>query len=99
MLSAAVHAPAQKTKIWVKTGLNIAKFTSQNEENFSEVNSITSFHAGLLTRIPVSDKIAFAPSLIISGKGAKTKGGEPPYTNTYFESSTQPFYLELSRPI
>ena len=86
---------AQKTELFIKGGLNISKFSSENNENFNEVNSIASFNAGILARFPLAKKVALQPSLLISGKGAKTKGGEPPYTNTYFESSTQPYYLEL----
>lgn len=86
---------AQKHYLYLKAGPNISKFTSDNPNNFYEVNSVTGFNAGVLTRLPLSKKIALQPGLQLSGKGAKTKGGSPPYTTSYFNATTNPLYLEL----
>ncbi|HET9745937.1 MAG TPA: porin family protein [Chitinophagaceae bacterium] len=89
------HGQTQKSHLYLKGGLNISAFTSDNPDNFYEVNPLTSFNVGALARINVSKQVTIQPAIQISGKGAKTKGGEPPYTHTYFESTTQPYYLEL----
>lgn len=85
----------QKSSLYLKGGLNYSTFTSGNADNFYEVNPLTSFNIGALAKINVSKQVSIQLAIQISGKGAKTKGGEPPYTHTYFESTTQPYYLEL----
>ena len=89
------YGHTQKSHLYLKGGLNISTFTSKNPDNFYEVNPLVSFNVGALASIKVSNQVSFQPAIQISGKGAKTKGGEPPYTHTYFESTTQPYYLEL----
>ena len=86
---------AQKSKIYLKGGMNITKFSSVSTDNFSEVNSVIGFNAGVLAKLPLGKKVALQPALLLSGKGAKTKGGNPPYTTSYFNASTRPYYLEL----
>lgn len=91
----APNTQAQKSNLFIRGGLNITKFTSINSENFSKVSSITSFNAGGLAIFHLSKKTSLHPALFFSGKGAETKGGEPPYTNNYFTATTRPYYLEL----
>lgn len=89
------QADSQKTKIFLKGGINISKFSSDNPNNFYEVNSLTGFNAGMLAKLPLGKKIVFQPALLLSSKGAKTKGGNPPYATSYFNATTNPLYLEL----
>ena len=77
---------AQKKQVFIKGRINISKFTSDNQNNFYEVNSLTGFNTGVLAKLPFNKKIALQPSLQLSSKGAKTKGGNPPYTTSYFNS-------------
>jgi Outer membrane protein beta-barrel domain len=86
---------AQKIRLFLKGGLNMARFSSTNAANFSEINPLLSFNAGVLTRIPLGNKLALQPDLLFNGKGAKTKGGNAPFTYDYFKATTNPCYLEL----
>jgi Outer membrane protein beta-barrel domain len=95
LLIVVMQVNAQKNQLYLKGGLNIAKFSSVNAANFSEVNSLISFNAGVLAKIPLSNKIALQPALLFNGKGAKTKGGNAPFTYDYFKATTNPCYLEL----
>lgn len=90
-----LYLNAQKPQLYLKGGLNVSKFSSNNTDNFEEVNSHTGFNAGILAKLPLSKKIALQPALQISSKGARTMGGNPPYNSTYFNATTNPLYLEL----
>ena len=90
-----LYTRAQNTKLFINLGFTVAGLSSQNIENFYEVNSIVSFNTGVLATVRINNKITLQPSLLVCGKGAKTKGGEPPYNTQHFSATTNPYYLEL----
>ena len=65
---------AQKKQVFIKGRIDISKFTSDNPNNFYEVNSLTGFNTGVLAKLPFNKKIALQPRLQLSSKGAKQKG-------------------------
>lgn len=76
-------------KFGVKGGVNFSNLISQNVESNSV---LTGFHAGLFTKIPISNSLAIQPELLYTTKGAKLT------YNNYFVNGTAKFnlnYLEL----
>ncbi|MEC5166549.1 hypothetical protein RCH18_002290 [Flavobacterium sp. PL11] len=60
------NVAAQKIKFGVKGGFNFATVNGDNTNNFDVV---TSLNFGVLSEIPISDKISFQPELMYSGQG------------------------------
>lgn len=81
MLAISVNVQAQLVKIGVKAGLNYANQTGSditiNSTNYN-TDAITSYHAGLVAEIKLTDGFAVQPELLYSTQGAtyKTAGTE-----------------------
>lgn len=94
LLVFAAKVNAQQSSVFVKGGLNIANISTTNDGTIEDANSLASFHVGLLADLSLSKYIAIQPSLLFTGKGAKTQSGSPS-DNTYFKATTNPYYIEL----
>ena len=57
---------AQEIKFGAKGGLNFADISGDNTKGNGLV---TSFHFGVLSEIPISDKFSFQPEILYSGQG------------------------------
>lgn len=57
---------AQKIKLGVKGGINLA---SVSGDNTKDIGSVTAFNFGVLSEVPISEKFSFQPELMYSGQG------------------------------
>jgi len=60
------NVTAQEIKFGVKGGLNFSTITGKNDEN---INDVTSYHFGVVSEIPMSEKFSFQPELMYSRQG------------------------------
>lgn len=60
------QATSRTPQLGVKGGVNISSFTG---DDFGEVDSRTSFNAGLLAELPLSERFSIQPELLYSGQG------------------------------
>lgn len=65
-------ATAQGVNFGVKAGVNLASINGDDAEDYS---GLTSFHAGVVAEIPISDQFSFQPELVYSAQGAELSGG------------------------
>ena len=63
----AFNVSAQDVNFGVKAGVN---FASIGGDDTGDLSSLTSFHAGVVAEIPLSDKFSFQPELVYSAQGA-----------------------------
>jgi hypothetical protein len=81
LLAISVNVQAQLVKIGVKAGLNYANQTGSsitvNSDNY-DTDAITSYHAGLVAELKLTDGFSVQPELLYSTQGAtyKTAGTE-----------------------
>jgi hypothetical protein len=68
---------AQTLKIGIKGGLNYANLTDTS----IKTDAITSYHAGLITEISLSDSFALQPELLYSTQGASYKNAIGEFKN------------------
>ncbi len=76
LLAASVDMQAQMVKFGIKGGLNYANQTGSDititSNNYNK-EAITSYHAGLVAEIKVTDGFSVQPELLYSTKGATYK--------------------------
>lgn len=94
LLLLAVNVSAQTPSVFLKGGLNIANISTTDNGSIEDANSLASFHVGLMADLPLGKLIAIQPSLLFTGKGAKTQSGSPSDAN-YFKATSNPYYVEL----
>ena len=94
LLTVTIVASAQKSKVYVKGGVNFANVTVSNDGNIDDTKNLTSFHVGLLADVPFNDYLALQPSLLFTGKGAKAQSGSTSDA-TYYRAKSNPLYVEL----
>ena len=84
IVTASTNVHAQLIKFGIKAGLNYANVTGSeitiNSTNY-KTSAITSYHAGFIAEVKVSDKFAVQPELLYSTQGATYK-----YAFTEFKS-------------
>ncbi|KIX22094.1 hypothetical protein SY27_05360 [Flavobacterium sp. 316] len=68
---------AQTLKIGIKAGINYANLTDTS----IKTDAITSYHAGLLAEIRISESFAFQPELLYSTQGASYKNAVDEFKN------------------
>lgn len=78
----AISANAQ-VKFGVKAGLNFAKQTASVSGGSVSTNSMTGFHAGIISEFNLSENLVLQPGLLFSQKGAKISFGGSDYTDIY----------------
>jgi hypothetical protein len=87
---------AQESHIYFKGGVNVANVSINDNGSYSDANSLVSFHAGIAADLPLAKCISVQPSLLFTGKGAKTASGQTTGTNpSYFTQKFNPYYVEL----
>ena len=96
-----VTPPAATTKpnpggTYLKFGLNLANISTTPNGRVDEANMLPSFHAGILTDLPLGDAFSFQIGAQVTGKGSKTEI----YLNSntsdnYYKIRTNPIYLEV----
>lgn len=77
LLAISFSAQAQLVKIGIKGGLNYANINGPE----IQTDAITSFHAGLVTEIKVTDRFAVQPELLYSTQGATYKNALTEFKN------------------
>lgn len=79
-----LNAQAQLLKIGVKAGLNYANQNGSeikiNNSNYS-TSAITSYHAGLIAEIKLTDSFSIQPELLYSTQGASYKNATEEFIN------------------
>ena len=64
---------AQEIKFGAKAGLN---FSTVNGDNTNSVDYVTSYHVGVVSEIPISEKFSFQPEVMFSGQGYSFEGSD-----------------------
>ncbi len=92
--NAQVKPSANSGGLILKGGVNFANISITKNGNVDDANSLTSFHAGLVADLPLSDGLWLQPGLLLTGKGSKTLQGT---TNdrSYYKATSNPLYVEL----
>ena len=84
LLAASVDMQAQMVKFGIKGGLNYANQTGSDititSNNYNK-EAITSYHAGLVAEIKVTDGFSVQPELLYSTKGATYKNAAEEFKN------------------
>ena len=84
LLAASVDMQAQMVKFGIKGGLNYANQTGSDititSNNYNK-EAITSYHAGLVAEIKVTDGFSVQPELLYSTKGATYKNALEEFKN------------------
>lgn len=84
LLAASVDMQAQLVKFGIKAGLNYANQTGSditiNSDNYDK-EAITSYHAGLVAEIKVTDGFSVQPELLYSTQGATYKNAAEEFKN------------------
>lgn len=91
-LAVSANMEAQLVKFGIKAGLNYANQTGTdltiNSENYKTTDAITSYHAGLIAEIKLTDGFSVQPELLYSTQGAS-------YKNTTTEFKNELGYLSI----
>ncbi|MDW5288620.1 porin family protein [Formosa sp. PL04] len=66
LTSVYAQSDSKAVQLGVKGGVNISKLSG---DDFDDVDSRTSFNAGLVAEIPISDRFSFQPEVFYSGQG------------------------------
>jgi len=85
---------AQKSVAYLKGGLNLANISINKSGNIDDANDLSSFQAGIIGDMPVTDFLSIQTGLLFTGKGSKTQSGNTADAN-YYRASSNPQYLEL----
>jgi hypothetical protein len=86
---------ANKGSFMIKGGVNLANISVTDNGRVSDANMLTSFHAGIGADLPLSEGLSLQPSLLFTGKGAKTEQGNSASRTYYLKSTSNPYYIEL----
>lgn len=89
-----LNASAQKTSAILKGGVNFANVSITENGRIDDAKMLTSFQAGIIGDIDLTDLLALQPGLLVTGKGSKTQSGDPSDLN-YFKATSNPIYIEV----
>ncbi len=89
-----MNASAQKTSAILKGGVNLANVSITENGRIDDAKMLTSFQAGIIGDIDLTDFLALQPGLLVTGKGSKTQSGDPSDLN-YFKATSNPIYIEV----
>jgi hypothetical protein len=82
--------------IYLKGGLNLANISTTKDGRVDDAKMLTSFHAGFIGDIPLTDVLSFQTGLLLTGKGSKTEiYATASTTDNYYKVKTNPLYLEV----
>ena len=94
VLLSCLFSFAQKSKAYLKGGLNFANISINSNGDVDEANVLTSFHVGFMGDLPVGEFFAFQTSFLFTGKGSKMESGDPNGL-TWYKATTNPLYIEV----
>ncbi|MGI8633927.1 MAG: porin family protein [Segetibacter sp.] len=103
MMSLGVMAQAKRSTapttenrghLIIKGGLNLANISVTSNGRVDQANTLKAFHAGVGLDLPLSECFSIQPSLLYTGKGAKTQYGKAGNA-FYYTATSNPMYLEL----
>jgi hypothetical protein len=84
IFAASLSSQAQLVKFGIKAGINYANQTGSditvNSQNYN-TDAITSYHAGLVTEIKLTEGFSIQPELLYSTQGATYKNAFEEFTN------------------
>ena len=81
LLSITTVLQAQSIRFGVKGGVNFANQNGDDVPAFTDKESITSYHAGLVSEIKLFDSFAIQPELLYSTQGATYKNAVEEFKN------------------
>ena len=95
--STSVNPKGNPGGIYIKGGVNFSNISTSNDGSYRDGNMLTSFNAGVVADLPLSNLISIQPGLVLNGKGSKVThyysvGGEVPASDNL---KMNPLYLEL----
>ncbi len=91
---AQVKRSANPGGLILKGGVNLANVSNSSNGAVDEANTLTSFHAGVVADLSLSEGLSLQPGLLVTGKGTKSSVGSSNDRN-FWEATSNPIYLEL----
>ncbi len=92
LTSVYAQSDSKAIQLGAKGGINFSKITG---DDFDDVDARTSFNAGLVAEIPLSERISFQPELFYSGQGFDIVQGEDRLFNTSEDIEYQLDYIQV----
>ncbi|MDB5202155.1 MAG: PorT family protein [Ferruginibacter sp.] len=93
-VTAIFSASANAQLVYVQGGANFANISTTNNGGTEDNNMLTTFNAGIMTRLGLSKVVDIESGLLLTGRGSKAEtyfnGG-----NDYVKSKFNPLYIEL----
>jgi hypothetical protein len=94
-LMIAVSAGAQKKSFAIlKGGVNLANVSINDDGGIDDAKSLTSFQAGIVGDLYLTNFLSLQPGVIFTGKGTKTQSGDEDDA-TFYRAKTNPMYIEV----
>lgn len=85
LIAISFSTQAQSVRLGIKGGINYANQTGTDititSGNYKTADAITSYHAGLVAEVKLTDKFAFQPELLYSTQGATYKNAVEEFKN------------------
>lgn len=75
-------------------GVNMANISVTNDGRVDDAKMITSFRAGAIVDVPLTNYLSLQPGLVYTGKGAQTTFGKSTDAS-YYQSTSNPMYVEM----
>lgn len=70
----AVNSYAQNSSAIIRGGVNFANISNNDDGGYDDNRTLTSFQAGILADLMLTDFLALQPGLLYTGKGIKWEG-------------------------
>jgi hypothetical protein len=86
---------AQKGKAVLHAGVNFTRVSITNGGDYDASDILTTFQFGIKGDYHLASCFYIQPGLSYSGKGSKVSDGEPDDNTTWYEATSNPFYIEL----
>jgi hypothetical protein len=78
----------------LRGGVNFANVSITENGRIDDAKTLTSFQAGFIGDIKLSEFFALQPGILVTGKGSKTQTGNETDAN-YFKATSNPMYIEV----
>ena len=92
ILSGSVSA--QKSSAIIRGGVNFANISNSNDGGISDSRMLTSWQAGIIGDLNITEFLAIQPGLLYTSKGVKTENGDE--GDAFYQKLTfNPQYLEV----
>ncbi|MEJ7625560.1 MAG: porin family protein [Ferruginibacter sp.] len=87
---------AQSQKVYLQGGINLANITHSSNGSTEDNNVLTTFNAGLMTRVNTPGVIGFETGVLLTGRGSKAETNFTILGNQgYVKSTFNPLYVEV----